>query len=734
MTAKQVRFTTDAAIIQRLGRELVSRQETALGELVKNAYDADATYVAVAFVYEDGTRPTAIEVSDNGTGMDRESLENGFLRLASSLKVDKPRSPKYGRLRAGRKGIGRFAVERLGAGLVLTTETADATEALRLTVDWDAFLQGLVLEEVPIILQTTAPSGSHGTSLRIERPRDPWTDVQIRQCLWSVSELLQPYPVSAVDRESPIDPGFSAQFLRSGTAVRDELVIDLDTELLAHRVALVELDVNDHGHAAWRVSAPRLNLISNWKPIAPEHEDDPSPPPLRHVKNAALSASYFIVTTDFVPRTVSSHVRTVLAARSGIRLYRNGFRVPPYGERGNDWLGLDLISRQRFRTLAPIANFNFFGFVEMVDPDERLSSETTSREGLVETPGFAELRRVCSAALISAVNVVANLRGRVGASTERQRGTGTGTKSAAEDLKESAAALVEAAQQAAGPDVDLKANVQVAAERVTGAAETIAETQTALLAEIDLLRILASIGMAGVEFSHDFRMTFQAATIDVNLLLAQVTPQFENEDVFLQRKQRLLDNFTRADAFTAYFSNSVSAQNARTRKPVSLSRVIREFLAGMRPVVERHQLDVTADTPPLDPLFTTPMNAAEWTSILINLLTNAIKALKRSGGPQRILIRAERDEEHKVVRVLFCDSGAGIPIDIRERVFEPFFTTANALDVFAPDDRQATGTGLGLWIVRQIAEAAGGYAEIMDPPLGYNTCVSISVAAGQTRD
>src|SRR5436190_9368319 len=78
-------FETDAAIIDRLGRELVARQETALIELVKNSFDADATKVDVVFLAKAGI--TALEVRDNGAGMTRDELVDGFLRLASDLKV-----------------------------------------------------------------------------------------------------------------------------------------------------------------------------------------------------------------------------------------------------------------------------------------------------------------------------------------------------------------------------------------------------------------------------------------------------------------------------------------------------------------------------------------------------------------------------------------------------------------------------------------------------------------------
>src|SRR5690349_754912 len=101
-------FHADAAIIARLGRQLVAKQGTALIELVKNAYDADATNVTVSFDGRGGPG-ASIEITDNGTGMTRSDLLDGFLRLASEAKAQQPTSPKFKRNRAGRKGIGRFS-------------------------------------------------------------------------------------------------------------------------------------------------------------------------------------------------------------------------------------------------------------------------------------------------------------------------------------------------------------------------------------------------------------------------------------------------------------------------------------------------------------------------------------------------------------------------------------------------------------------------------------------------
>lgn len=127
---EQVNFSIDAGLINRLGIELVGKAETAVSELIKNSYDADANEVLLNFIdtrFPGGT----LVMEDDGNGMTRDQLINGFMRISSTEKVNNPISPRYHRGRAGRKGIGRFATQRLGRKLILITQTKGEDLALR---------------------------------------------------------------------------------------------------------------------------------------------------------------------------------------------------------------------------------------------------------------------------------------------------------------------------------------------------------------------------------------------------------------------------------------------------------------------------------------------------------------------------------------------------------------------------------------------------------------------------
>ncbi|MEL6700029.1 MAG: ATP-binding protein [Bacteroidota bacterium] len=186
-----VSFSVDAGLINRLGLELVGRAETAVSELVKNSYDADATKVNLRFIDSDDLGGT-LEIEDNGHGMTLEQLVNGFMRISSTSKIDEPRSPMYKRVRAGRKGIGRFATHRLGEELTIITQTKKSENAIKVTINWDDYQINQNIEDVKNPVKYIPKEKEFGTKLIIKNLRENWTQAKIERVFRYVSDLLQP--------------------------------------------------------------------------------------------------------------------------------------------------------------------------------------------------------------------------------------------------------------------------------------------------------------------------------------------------------------------------------------------------------------------------------------------------------------------------------------------------------------------------------------------------------------
>ena len=147
-------FTVDTHLFRELGELLVGRDSTALIELIKNAYDADATKVTVYGEQLDNPSQGRIVIADNGTGMDISAFQNGFLRIASRLKEQgERRSRLFHRQYTGAKGIGRLASHKLAKRLEVDSvpaaqESLSEREGVHAVIDWDEIEQCETLSDI----------------------------------------------------------------------------------------------------------------------------------------------------------------------------------------------------------------------------------------------------------------------------------------------------------------------------------------------------------------------------------------------------------------------------------------------------------------------------------------------------------------------------------------------------------------------------------------------------------
>ncbi len=716
-----VRFTADSGLISRLGKELVARQETAVSELVKNAYDADSREVRLLFSRTEEPGGELLIV-DDGLGMTREQLINGFMRLASTEKIHEPTSPRYGRRRAGRKGIGRFAAQRLGVQLELITQTENSDNALSVLIDWSDFEREVDLVVIPSQIRDVPKERVEGTTLKIRKLREAWTDAQITRVYRFIAELTQPYPLSKRKRlpsgREP-DSGFKVTCLRR-TNGKDVEVASGEKMVFDYAVAEVTATVDATGHGSWRLVSERYGL--DHRAILSPDEEDPKQT-FAHITRVHAKAYYFIWTSELVPGQQLSRLRNLAAEQGGIRLYRNGFRVFPYGEPRNDWLGLDEEYRRR-TVLPPIANNNWFGFVEVTDPDGEQFEETSSREGLANNAAYQELVGFISSSLIASALRIASARetkqraGQRGFKSKRVRIPNELLSEAARDLEKAADELERSSGTIPGGSV----SPSIAAVR--DAARSVRTAGQVLIHENAMLRVLAGLGLTIGVFTHEVRVRL----LHLRNLLKEWLDQYGSHPAVKKILPTLESELELLRSYAGYFDTAISANVRRELEVQDLSDTLFSFMKQFKHAIERRGVAFDSDDEIEENLLTKPMHSSEWASILGNLLTNALKAIRMSPnhGRGRILIRAGRELDR--IFLEFADNGIGIPKEHQDQIFEAFFTTTHSTST---DKDELTGTGLGLTIVRDILSAYGGEIYLSEPPKGFVTCFRIELSAAE---
>lgn len=737
----QIRFSVDAGIINRLGKELVARSETAVSELVKNAYDADATEVEL--IFENALQPGGtLYIQDNGVGMTREQLINGFMRLASSDKIHNPTSLRYHRLRAGKKGIGRFATQRLGKKLTIVTQTLDSTEAIKVTIDWDSFAVDTDLTFIPNTIELVSKTKPEGTDFTIKDLREAWSDTAIKRAFRFTSELLQPFPLSKRRKdyeEDKVDAGFKSYYYRKQD---NELISIIDEEKAFFNFALAEIEgyVTEDGHGKWTLKSDKLNFSRQTFSIGKDENDEKST--FKYLKNVRFKCYYFLYESSLLPSQTLTMIKNAAEERSGIKLYRNGFRVPPYGEKNDDWLRLDESTRRR-AVLPTHSNKSFFGFVEVLDDEQhKLYEETASREGLIKNEAFNELGDFVHRVIIATMLKIAALRGRKGKAGQKDWKRTEITPS--EKVDASISELVELIESDESNSEEVQNNEQTTSraipkeqikqalarlkeERVEEK-KTVEEEKTALIDELNMLRVLGGIGLVIGEFVHEVKRFLPAFDVDISYLKKIIAGNAEA----LKRAERLEINLASFTSYTSYFDSTISQNNFRQLQPIDVQEVVLTF----RDIIQNDY--IRSGISFLQPMFedfdlsTIPMHRSEWASVLFNLYTNAkkaiIKAAKADIIPQtegKIYIRCGR--EHNFIFLEFSDNGIGIPPENEERIFDAFFTTSLSASYSNNDADALSGTGLGLKIVKDIIESYNGNIYVTQAISGFTTTMRIEI-------
>lgn len=725
----QIAFSVDAGIISRLGKELVGRSETAVSELVKNAYDADANNVEINFINSDAKGGSLI-IKDDGHGMTTNDLVKGFMRLSSSDKVHHPVSPKYKRIRAGRKGIGRFATQRLGGKLVIKTYKQGEDKGIKLEIDWANYTVDKNLEEIYNPICDWDATFNHGTIIEIHDLYESWTEAQIKRVYRYITELLQPDFLSDRSKEIEINGGkfkiatqdegsFSVSCSES-IGEKKKSIINEDSLIFDRAVAVIEGYVDGDMDGYCTVTSSRFSILEEVIPIGSGKKSKDKYDKWKEIHDVYFKAYYFIYNRPNYYQSMTKmelqKIQDLSNKLGSIRLYRNGFRVLPYGEPYDDWLKLDSKNRNRSGVNAPLGNNNFFGFVEVIDKDGKLFEETASREGLIENKALEELRDFIYRCLSKGRDLVSEA-----IKLERDslfRPTAVIEKST-ENLFDELEKLIESSDSYEHESKEKQEYKATVKEKV----RQIRLDFKRVLEEVATLRVWAGLGLSIGEFTHDVIQFSSALGGYITSLDEQNLDEHGREILDLMEEV-----FLSFRSYISFFDTGMSIREGRRTQPINMIDICHKFVE----IIEGSN-DKNIEILPLDvydgyDLISLPMHPTEWYSILFNLYSNSKKAILRSGKQGKIMLILGKVDDN--IYLEFLDNGDGVPEKNRDRIFNAFFSTSTLSGANATESEDLTGKGLGLKLVKDTLEVYGGSINLIDSPdVSFVTCFRIEIPA-----
>lgn len=401
-------FKPRARLMLLLGDELIRDTGIAVFELVKNAYDADASMctVTLCHIHEEGNPDTNIVVEDNGTGMDLDTIRDVWLEPGAENRKDErvkgERTRKFKRLPLGEKGVGRFAAHKLGNEIQVVTRARHEKE-VSVQIDWQDFEKAKYLSEVKINIEEREPKvfrrNSTGTRIEIRDLREmPWNKQRVRNLWRSITSICSPFKgpddfKTCLKLEpnlgwlkgllAPKDILKQSLFRFTGTI--DGNVLSYDYEFTPrHQLEGIGIRTASKKQmpVVWFVEDPETGKkekimvdLDKFK-IGPVrlvfHMFDQEPLVLR------------LASTD------PGGLKAYLNNSGGVRVYRDGVRVYDFGEPGNDWL--DLGSKRVNVPARRISNNQIVGAVMLNLEESTDLIEKTNREGFVESEAYKHFK------------------------------------------------------------------------------------------------------------------------------------------------------------------------------------------------------------------------------------------------------------------------------------------------------------------------------------------------------
>lgn len=416
MKNDSVIFRPMARIIRTLGDKLIKDAYAAIIELVKNGYDADARKVNIEFKHLEETDRACIIISDDGHGMDYSTIIDKWMIPGTTDKIKRRTSPG-GRIMLGEKGIGRLAAARLGKILTLqTTDTKKNTTTIM--VDWSVFEKDTFLDEIEFPVETGSTTREHGTELIIENINvAEWNSENIKTLKKELRKLLS--PVSTKQEEFEIYLDFSCSgietFKNYSGMIEPFPVLDYFDYRLSGEIddegkgVLIYQNGVDRNIPDEKISVSvrlKEGMARCGKIKIDVRVFDRDVTSINElIKRAGLKDE----SGNFMGRT---EARKLLNDFSGVGIYREDFRIRPYGDAGYDWLELD--KRRVQNPSMRVGSDQIAGYITVESEEISHLKEKSSREGLIEDKYFNTLKETVIASLTELENRRFNFRQKTG--------------------------------------------------------------------------------------------------------------------------------------------------------------------------------------------------------------------------------------------------------------------------------------------------------------------------------
>lgn len=673
MKPKAFNFEFSPNLITLLGEQLIHDKKIAISELVKNAYDADASEVEIEIA------DSQIIITDDGCGMDIGTIKNIWLKPgASSKKVNIKTgklTPKYKRMPIGEKGVGRLGSHKLGSLITLYTRVKNQKE-IYLSIDWNELEQSISLSDMPLIDvledKTNAIQSESGTRIVIEKLKEDWSNKDIEILSNDLTNLIAP---------------FSSQDGFNITLKKDNELFHNDLKEQAEKIkenALFNFNITinngfisqfNYQFKPWlgleQVDGRKItnkNNLSSLETIIGKKNKvisfEKKLEKYKSLKVGEINFSGFVYDFDNILFGIQRQMlasekkptKDYLKNNGGIRVYRDNFRIFNYGEPGNDFFALD--AKRVQRTSGHISSNQILGSIKLKRASSTGLIEKTNREGFINNEDFSALQDMLS----ETFKIIDQLR--------------------ALDKDKIMRVYLENAED--------RASVE---SKINHIKDTINESDLEQKEKDKINKNLESFSKDFVQTKEIF-MNAANAGLSLSIVIHELDKIINNLDERIKEQ-----DWEGVPSIAKYLQTTVNAYKdtikiEKKTSIVNINDIIEKATFNVGARFKFHQINITQD-------LSEDLNVIVKRNLIIgvinNLFDNAIYWLEYQDiQDKKILIKTYKKD--KQIHLLIADNGKGFTIDF-ESATRPFITGRS----------DETSMGIGLHLANTIMEAHQGF-------------------------
>lgn len=685
------KFTIDAGTIFQIGRESIESVTLAVSEVIKNSYDADASFCHII------VEENKVIIYDDGTGMSYENLENDWLRIGTDNKIKDPFTNK-GRRKIGEKGIGRFALNRIGNIIEIYTKTE--LESSFLKIDFNKFEKGQDLQDIPVELGYINDNninssykellGNHGTVIVISDLYEEWGEKLIEKIQLECSKLSslnKPYlmvdgnnlifnkeEIAYIRKRNNEDTFEIKLFDEKHSKNDDNDIISKLDKYLKYSLFRMKVNVDTrtmkyhytfsfHPYGGMEIVKKGKNVENGIDIITDVDKRGIVPLINNDIKLGEIEVELFAydfsaLVNRYSPFKKITPLKQVVKENGGVKVYRDGQRVYNYGEPGFDWLELD--AKRVNRPGRFLSNNVLVGNVYLSRNDTTPLEEKTNREGFIANDEYKYFKKIIQCIVFEFSSKVEGVK------YEIKKNLGNPKLTIDYDD------TIETLNQKIESIEDIKKEDK----------EELHEGLVLIRKQLDYIKnVMLNTSIEVVDYltiMHDLeKQLLEIKTIIIESDASSELKSLIRETYELVNKE---NNLLRD----------------KSKKKYNLNEVLSDIIYRKRYKFKRNKVEVIEDYNETEGVII-KINKSSLVRILDNLINNSI--YWKVGDNDKIKIYTKKTKEH--VEIIFDDNGCGFRGD-PEFLKEPFVT--NKID----DE----GLGLGLFIVGELMKSQNGSFEI----------------------